>query len=156
MPVARDSYLRGPTESSVPVANGKQTPFAGDPFEDISTPVLELKPRPGYQIFDGARHEDLAGSGMGRDPRADVHRNTAQFRAYPLALARVQPSSDLDPQVMHRTPNRVRASDRPGWAIEGRQDAITNHVNLLSPIAVELPPHKGMIALQEIAPALVA
>jgi len=69
--------------------------------------VLEGDPRAGNQVLDRAGHQDLAGAGLGGDPRPDMHGDAADVLAHPFALASVQPGPDLQAQAADTSADRL-------------------------------------------------
>ena len=56
----------------------------------------ELQARPGDEIGDGARHQDLAWSGERRDASPEVHCDPAHVVTAELDLARVYSDASLN------------------------------------------------------------
>ena len=52
---------------------GEHRQIARQPWKPERSPIVELQPRPGHQIDDRPRHEDLAGPGRVGERGADVH-----------------------------------------------------------------------------------
>ncbi len=71
-------------------------------FEGAEAAILELDSRPRDEILDGAGDEYLVRLGLGRNPCVDVDHDSAYLAVDELALAGVQPGSDLDAELGHR------------------------------------------------------
>jgi hypothetical protein len=73
--------------------------------------VLEADPRAGNQVLDGARHEDFAGPGKGRDAGADGNPDPHDLAVADLELAGLQAGTDLEADRPEQRPGV------PGWCL---------------------------------------
>jgi hypothetical protein len=74
----------------------QQLPGAGHTTQLDAAAVLEAGARPDDQVTHGAGDEDVAGAGLGEDPRRDVYRDSPDVGVQQLALAGVDASADLE------------------------------------------------------------
>ena len=98
----------------------------------MQAPIGELESRADHKIFDGSRHEDLAGSRAGGHAGADMHSETADFLIHGLALTGVDPGTHVQTEETHGVPNRDRASHRSCRAIESCKEPVTGGLDLTS------------------------
>src|SRR5271156_3048917 len=86
-----------------------------------------------------------------------MDRHAADVIADQLTLAGVHADADLDPEFARRAGYRQRTSQRARrWAVEGRQEAIADSLDLAPGEARELLAHALVVARQQVAPAAVA
>ena len=112
-------------------ANGHQPPRAGDALQLMRCDVVELDRRAMDQILDGAGHQDLCRPGERHHARPDMNRNATEVSLDGLDLARVQPHSNVDPQLLHARGDRDARGDRLRRLREGRQEPISREVRLV-------------------------
>jgi len=74
-------------------------PGLGDALELVLASVLEFDPRTGDEVLDGARNEHFAGLGHRCDPGADVDGDAAGLAVDQLALAAVQPRTNVEVEL---------------------------------------------------------
>src|SRR5438105_4904422 len=115
--------------------------------------LLEPQPRAGHQVLDRPRHEYLARSGQGGDPLADVHRDATDVVAHQLALAGMQSRPDGEPELLDRVAEGAGAPDGARWPIESRQKTVAGGLDLTSAKPGQFAADRGVVAVQEIAPA---
>jgi len=94
------------------------------------TAIGELDARSGHEIFDGLRDEDVARSGMRSDSCADRNGDTGNLSVHDLSLAGMQTGPELESQLGNRVADGARAADRPGRAVEAREEAVACGVQL--------------------------
>src|SRR3990170_2515242 len=133
-----------------------QAPAVGDALQLVPAGILEHEARAGHEILHRLGHEHLARSGERPDAGADVDGDATDVVAPPLDFARVQPSSDLDPEGAHGLGDRARASDRPGGSVEGREEAIAGGVDLAPPVAGQHRAHGRVVAGDQFVPPAIA
>src|SRR6476661_6435668 len=92
--------------------HGEQRPAAGDVAQVVRPAILEADPRADDRAVDGPGDEQLAGLGQLRDARGDVDRHAADVVAEHLALARVQPDPDRQPERLEALHDRLGAAHR--------------------------------------------
>ena len=73
-----------------------------------------------------------------------------------MLLTSTSPGPDLQPNRPHAIGDCPRTAYGPGRTVEGRQKAVAGGVNLPATEALELHAHLGVVALEQLAPALVA
>src|SRR5439155_1333251 len=81
----------------------------------------------------------------GADPGADVDRHPADVVAVELALTRMHAGADLEAQGPHAVLDRAGALDRPGRAVERRQEAVAQGLDLPAAKAAELAPREFVV-----------
>ena len=168
VPVASDLRLerviaehRGPQSKTTSrplgtVFQGEESPRLGHAVQRAFAAMVEAQARSHHQVLDRARHEDLARAGGRGDPRADVDGDPAYLGSGQLALAGVQAGPCLHADRADRGADRLAAADRPGRAVEHREEAIAGGVDLAAAEALELAAHERMVTLEQAVPALVA
>src|SRR5882724_10673050 len=102
----------------------EETPLPGHAAEVVGATIHEAQARAGDQILHGAGDEDLAGRGARRHPSPDVDGNAPHIVAHQLALARVQPGPDLDPERADAFANGAGAADRARRSVKRREEAV--------------------------------
>src|SRR3954467_9255495 len=92
-----------------------------------------------------------------RHPRADVHSDATDIAPDELALPGVEPGPDGQPeQAGDRVADGACAPDRSGRAVECREKAVADALDLPAPEAVQLVPDHRVVALQQVPPPPVA
>src|SRR3954471_8810405 len=84
-----------------------------------------------------------------------MHRDPADVSVEHLALAGVKAGANLDSQSPCLLADRQGAADRSSRPVEGRKDAVAQHLYLLSPKPLELRPDRRLMSRQELPPARV-
>lgn len=72
-----------------------EPPYAWHALKLVFVAIFEGEARPRDEVSDGARHEHLARRGERRDARARDDRDSGDFLADDLALARVDAGTHL-------------------------------------------------------------
>src|SRR6201987_4095624 len=98
--------------------DGKQLPDTGHTAHLDAAPLLEARARTDDQVTHGARDEDLAGTGLAKDPRRDVYGNSPDVSVDQFALAGVDASADLDAQRLGVSAQGLGAADRLRRTVE--------------------------------------
>lgn len=80
----------------------------------------------------------------------------ATFSVDDLAFAGVQADADVEAELFGLAPDRARAANRACRPVEGREQPVARHVDLLPACARELSPHHGAVPLEQLPPAAVA
>ena len=122
----------------------------------MSASVLELKPRSRYQAFDCARDEHFLRPRARCHSGPDMYGDPAYVFAKEFAFAGVQAGPDLQPKLPNGFSSPNGASNRPGRAVEGGQEAVAGRGDLATPIACQLVPHHRPMAVQQISPSTVS
>src|SRR5881392_2647777 len=73
-----------------------------------------------------------------------------------LALARVQAGANADPRSVGRLEDRASATDRARRAVERREEAVADRLDLATLEAAESLSDPALVALEQLSPALVA
>jgi hypothetical protein len=99
-------------------------------------------------IDAGGRHV----SSLSRLSRALDH----DIVAHHFALAGMQPCANVDPEWAYFLRNRASAADTARRAIESRKNAIPSGLDLSAAKASEIASDRGVMFVEEIAPAAIA
>src|SRR5207302_9993767 len=118
--------------------------------------LIELGSGAGDEIFHGGGDQHFTGSGLSRDPRADVDREAGDLFADEFALASVQSCTDFEPKRTERFRNRVGTADRSDGAVEGGEESVAGGVDFSPAEATEVSTDERVVLLHECAPAGVA
>src|SRR5207302_2758992 len=116
-----------------------QTPFAGHALELAVAAVDELEARPGDEIANGAGDKHLARARLPGDARADRHSDAGDLAVGQLALPRVQPGADLEPERADGLDDVTGAPDRSCGPVESREESVSGRVHLDASISGQLP-----------------
>ena len=84
-----------------------------------------------------------------------MHRHPCHVIADHLTLASVKAGANLDPEGSGGGDYRLRAFDRPRRTFERGEEAVPGRLDLTSPAALELVTNKGVVPLEQLAPAPV-
>lgn len=122
----------------------------------MNVAILEAESGSRDEVPHRAGDEHLIGCRQRGHPRPDVNGDASKLLSDRLALAGMQPGTYLDSERANGVPDGARAADGPCGAIERRQEPVAGRVNLPSPEALDLSPHPGVEALEELAPAPIA
>src|SRR5262249_35623017 len=131
---------------------GVDPPLARDALELVDATILEGEAGAGDEILNRLRDEHLARPGEGGDSRPGVDGDAADLRAVQLALARVDPRSNLHAELPKRVAGRDRTAHGPSGAVEGREKAVAGAVHLAAAEALELAPHGRVVGAEQVAP----
>src|SRR2546428_2532065 len=105
----------------------EETPLPGHAVEVVRATIHEAQARAGDQVLDGTGDENLAGAR--RYSGADVNGDTPHVVAHQLALAGVQPGSDLYPQRADAVADGAGTMDRPRGAVESGKEAVPHRAD---------------------------
>ena len=111
--------------------------------------LYEAQARVRHQVLHGTGDEHLGGAGGCSDPGADVDGDGSDVVVHQLALARVEPGPDLDPQRTDPVADGAGATDRPRRAIEGCEEAVRDGVCLTAPMPFEFPPDDPVVRVED-------
>ena len=135
---------------------GIDLPLAWDSLEVARPAFLEPQAGPGRQVANGARYQDLAGTGGTHDSRSDVNGDAAHLGPALLHLTGMQAGAHLNAQLPDFGDNIERAADRCGRCIEDGEEAVACRVNF----AAVVPPQGGtdhrVVELNELSPGSIA
>jgi hypothetical protein len=73
-----------------------------------------------------------------------------------LALTRVQADVQVDSKFLRRLGYRLRATNRPSRAVEGRDEPIASGVDLSASKSPELFANRTVVSVEQRSPAFVA
>src|SRR5579859_4756462 len=107
------------------VLGGEELPGLVDAAQALRPAVCELESRARDEIPHGARDENFAAACAGRDPRADMNRDTAELVADPLAFPRVYSRSNLEAELTERATDRTGAAHGRSWPFEAGEEPVT-------------------------------
>src|SRR2546423_14547095 len=133
-----------------------EPPRPGNALQLVLAALLEGDPGAGDEVAHRARDEHLARPGERRDARAGVDGDSAHLPVRELALARVQPGAELEPEAAHAVADRPRGADRARRPVEGGEEAVAGGVDLAAAEAHELCADGGLVRPSELAAAPVA
>jgi len=131
-------------------------PAVRDTLQFVLARVVECQTRTSCDVLHRLRHEDLSGTGLRRDPCADVNGDPPELVADDLALTGVYPDAEVDPDLARGSHHRLRALDRHRGGVEGREEPITCGIDLSTTEAVQLGSHARVVHLEEIGPRPVS
>src|SRR5438445_9874419 len=136
--------------------DGVQLPLAGNAFQFVRSAFLELDSRACDEVFAGSGAQDFPRGSFRGHASAGVDRDAGWLVAHEFALAGVQPAPKLEPERVHGIPDRTRTPDRPRWAVEAREEAVTGGVDLPPAKTRELTTHEGVVLSEQVAPPAIA
>ena len=139
----------------VALDNSKKVPLTRYPFERVRTSILELDPRSGHQVPDGAGDQNTSRAGLSRHAGADMHRDSTHILAHELDLSSMQPAADFDAELTHDLLNGGRTANAPCWAIEDHQEAIPSCAHLAAAKTREFSADEDMMPLKQPSPGTV-
>src|ERR1700681_1713207 len=122
----------------------------------MSASLVESQTRPGDQILDGSRYQNLAWSGERPDPRGDVDGDALYVVARDLDLAGMEATADLNVERTDRLGNRASATHGTCRTVEGSEKPVPKRFHFITAGAREFPAHRRVMRFEQIAPALVA
>ena len=117
---------------------------------------MEHELRSDHQVAHRLGHGHLGRAGERGDPCADVHREAADLVADPLDLAGVHASAHFETERSNGFDNRGGAVDGAGGSVERGEEPVPGCVDLDPAIAGQERPHRRMMALDKLAPSVVA
>src|SRR5262249_58605905 len=114
----------------LPSADGVEAPLPGHALQLVRATVLELDARARDEVLDRLRDEHLSARREAGHAGADVHRQPGELLPHALALARVDPRADLEPQVWNALDDLAGARDRACRPVEAREEPVAGGVDL--------------------------
>src|SRR5215211_3599369 len=132
-----------------------EAPFARNALELRGATVLEVDTRAGGEVPDDAGDQYLAGSGLRRDPGADVDRDAFHSAADELNLAGVNAGADFEAELGDGIDRAMSAGDGPRRTVEGGEESVAGAANLPAAVAGKLGADGGVVGVQQGAPAAV-
>src|SRR5207253_10031430 len=84
------------------------------------------------------------------------HGDAANVIPHHLALARMQAGTNADSGRVGGSEDRAGAMDRAGRAVERSEEAVAGRLDLAAVEADQRLAHSALVALQQLAPLLVA
>ena len=73
-----------------------------------------------------------------------------------LTFAGVQAGANLQAELTHTVTNGDRAVDRPARAVERREHPITERLDELAPVALDLLAHERVVPFEQRPPSAIA
>ena len=128
----------------------------GTPLSSAWPRSSNARPEPATRSCTVPETRISPGPGAAGHPRADVNRYARELLIDDLALAGVHPGTDLQAQPAHGVDRGVGAADRARRPVEAREEPVARGVDLAPAKALELAPNRGVVSLQQLAPAPVA
>ena len=108
---------------------GVQLPVVRDAFELMAAAIVKRELGACDEVDDSAADQNLAGFGVFRNPRADMHSCTDEVVAARLDLPCVDTGADLQADGAERISNGACGANRSGGAVEGSEEAIAEAVD---------------------------
>jgi hypothetical protein len=108
------------------------------------------------EVANGLRDDDFARSRYRCDARSDRDCEAGDLAVVDLALAHVDSDPGFEPDRSDAIDDRLCGADRPGWAVEGREEAIAGGVALLPSEAAELSAHNRVVFGEKVSPSPIA
>ena len=133
-----------------------ELPLAVETLEHLRAAVLELDLGRARKCACELGYEDLVSAGRRHDAGGLVHCDAAHVIADELDLAHVHPGSNVEIGCVGASPDRRRAVERPGGAVECGDDAVARRRHLAPLEAVELVASHDEVLGQELAPTRVS
>jgi hypothetical protein len=81
-----------------------------------------------------------------------VHGDTPDVSAAELDLARVEPGSDVDTELLGPAADGGSTLDAASWSVEGRQHAVAGVFDVPTPESLQLAADHDVVRVQELAP----
>lgn len=134
----------------------EEPPLTGHPAETVNAAILKAESRSRNEILHRARDQHLVGCRHRGHARPDMNGDATKFLSDHLALAGMQPGTDLNSERANSLANGGRAADGPRGAIGRGQEPIAGGVNLPSPKSFDLSLHPGVEPLEDLVPAPIA
>src|SRR5204862_5693863 len=125
------------------------------PFSSFSPRSSNSTPAPATRSFTVCETSTSPPSARAAT-RPDHDGEPGHFALVQLALADVNAGPDLQAELVHSLDDRLGAANRPGWAVEGREEAVAGGVPLLAPVPSQLAPHERVVPLEHLAPRAVS
>ena len=85
-----------------------------------------------------------------------MNRNAADIMVQYFALAGMEPGTDFDAERPDFLGNGTGAANAARRTIKGREDAVAGRFDLMAAKACEIAPDRGVMTIEQIAPAVVA
>src|SRR6266511_3454042 len=146
---------KGSLDNCIPL-HRVEPPLAWDALQVRDAAIAEPNAGPRDEVLDRARDEHFTRRRFGRHSRSDMHGDPSDLAVHDLALARVEPSANLQPEVSHGVTDRACAPDRARRPVEAGEEAISCRVDLAARKPDQLPPNALVVLLEELPPPPVA
>ena len=91
--------------------------------------LVEVEVGTGEEIDDGARDEDFACSGEGRNPLRSVNGDPRDVVSSKFDFTCVEPRAHFDAECLDGVTDRAGATNRAPWAVERREDTVTGELD---------------------------
>ena len=122
----------------------------------MSASLVEAEARPGDQILDGSGYQHLARPSERRDARGDVDGDALHVVVGDFDLAGMEATADLNVEPTDRLDNGAGATHGTRGTVEGGKNPVPKRFHFVAAGAREFPPHRRVMRVEQIAPALVA
>jgi hypothetical protein len=143
-------------QTSRDLLQGIDPPLAGNSPQFLETAVFESEAGAGLGIPNRARSEHFAGPRERRDARRGMDGDPSHVATAAFDLPEVDSAADLEVQLSDRPADGVGAGERPSRGVEEDEEPVAGGVDLLTTAPADLAAHVLMVALEELAPAMVA
>jgi hypothetical protein len=121
----------------------------------MDAPFLEVQSGACDKVGDGSGNEDFSGLGEGCDPSARVHRDAADSLSHDFYLAGVDSDPHLEACRPRLTAQLKPAAHGASWTVEGREKAVSGHVDLATPKTRQLRADHLMMVFQQLPPLAI-
>jgi hypothetical protein len=105
-----------------------KVPAVGDTLQFVLAGVFEDESGTCDEVLHSLRDENLGGVSLRTDPSPYRDCDTTHVVAQDLALAGMQPRTDLNPEWLHPRRDRFGTPDRAGGTIEGREESVPHRL----------------------------
>src|SRR6478672_6852676 len=138
-----------PSRPTASTLDREQPPLARHTLEGVLAASGKAEARPGDQVDDDARDENLARPGRCCHTRGDVDGDAADVVVAQLDLTRVHTRPHLEAQAPQRVADGRGASDRAGGSVEPGEETVARRVDLTAVEGFELAPDVGIVAAEQ-------
>jgi len=135
--------------------DAEQLPPSGDTLQEVGPPVPQADVRPLDQLASSPRDQDLVRSGFRRQPCPDVNREPTHLSRLSLAFTDVHACPDLDTEPVVAATDRPRASDGPGWDVEGGEGPVPSRIDLMASPPGDLRQNESFLPMHQLCPFAV-
>src|SRR6185369_2629457 len=127
---------------------GEQTQRLGQAAEQVAPAILKAQTRAGDEVAHGARDEDFAGARNVLYPCGGVNRDAANILASDLDLAGMKTAAHLNAERAHFRDDGGGAAHGASWAIESREKAVSQGLDLAPAKPSQLLPYGFVVPFQ--------
>src|ERR1700730_6878800 len=137
-------------------ASRVELPSIRDPFQSMDPAILEEDARTGAEVFDGARHDNLARCRDGADARRDVDGDASDVIAVHFDLPGVNAGANLETERVQVPDDVLGAAHRARWSVKRDQEGIAEGFDLAAAVSPKLSPDRAVVARKQSLPVFIA